>query len=134
LAEHDLLAEADLHRHPGGHDPVAQGQHEDRAGVLLTERHHDHGADHDDQGEGAEGAKEAKGAEGAGQPGGVEDLHPATAESKPRPRGQASTSAARIAYSTVSPYWALTYPPSSASTMPMTRPASRARPGWRNPP
>src|SRR2546421_11619935 len=110
LAEHDLLAEADLHRHPRGHDAVAQREQEDRSHVLLAEHQHDHDAHHDDEG---------------GRP---EGSHPLTADPKPSPRGQASTSAARIAYSTVSPYSALTYPPSSASTMPMSRPASRARP------
>ena len=39
---------------------------------------------------------------------GQELVHPLTADSKPRARGQARIAAARIAYSTVSPYSALT--------------------------
>ena len=113
LGERDLLAEPDLHRHARGDDRVAGRQHEHRPGVLLPVVEHDDRPDHQDDRRRhpaarhpGRGQRRALGRAPRGR--GQELVHPLTADSKPRARGQARIVAARIAYSTVSPYSALT--------------------------
>ena len=117
LGERDLLAEPDLHRHARGDDRVAGRQHEHRPGVQQPVVEHDDRADHQDDRRRHPAARHPPRGPGRGdrraplegpRGRGQELVHPLTADSKPRARGQARIAAARIAYSTVSPYCALT--------------------------